>query len=299
MRWAHIRVGNAFSTDFDQMWMAAKVLIAGGNPYSEIGPGKPYQWDWPFYYPLPAALLGIPFAGMTLPSARIAFAAISAFVMTFALGGARRPYPFTALLSGAFLQAIQHLQVAPLVLAAMLWPALGGIAAVKPNVGIAALVGADQWRNVRLGVVGAVIVCAAFLLVRPSWPLEWLRIVRSAVQTVPMMLRAGGLGLVLLLAALKWRRPEARTLLALSVIPATPGAMEPLLFYAFPMSFRAQLTLGLLTHIPPIVMSLYIARNGPLAPLVYLDVLGLTMLLVVYLPVLAYVLRLPNAVADS
>jgi hypothetical protein len=46
-------------------------------------------------------------------------------------------------------------------------------------------------------------------------------------------------------------------------------------------------------------MSLYIARNGPLAPLVYLDVLGLTMLLVVYLPVLAYVLRLPNAVADS
>ena len=71
--------------------------------------------------------------------------------------------------------------------------------------------------------------------------------------------------------------------------------MEPLLFYAFPMTFRTQLALGLLTHIPPIAITAWIGRHGPLAPREYLDVLGAIMLVVVYLPILACILMLPNA----
>ena len=51
--------GRELIIDFDQSWAAARVLFAGGNPYESIGPGKPYGWPWPYYYPLPAALSAV------------------------------------------------------------------------------------------------------------------------------------------------------------------------------------------------------------------------------------------------
>src|SRR5436190_3839773 len=46
--------------DFDQVWYAAHTLLAGRNPYAEIGPGLPFDWPAPFYYPLTAAVAVTP-----------------------------------------------------------------------------------------------------------------------------------------------------------------------------------------------------------------------------------------------
>jgi hypothetical protein len=273
------------------------VLLEGGDPYTAIGPGRRFPFEWPFYYPLPAAVSGMPFVGMSLVHARIAFAATLGFVCALAVGSSRLPYRYTVLLSGAFLQGIQHLQLAPLLLAAVLWPALGWLTALKPNIGIATLAGARDWRAVRVAVIGGAVVSLVFLAVDPVWPLKWLTLARSASQTVPMITRGHGLGFVLLLAALRWRDPQARTLLALTAIPATAGAMEPLLLFAFPMTFRRQLVLALLTHFPPMVVHWWIGQHGgEFASVPYLNAQAVALLWLVYLPALVMVLTAPRPV---
>src|SRR5215212_9879963 len=39
--------------DFDQIWFAARAVLAGRNPYHLIGPGRTFVWEFPFFYPLP------------------------------------------------------------------------------------------------------------------------------------------------------------------------------------------------------------------------------------------------------
>src|SRR4051812_191054 len=48
--------------DFDQVWFAAHALLAGRNPYFEIGPGLRFDWPAPLYYPLTAAVAVLPLA---------------------------------------------------------------------------------------------------------------------------------------------------------------------------------------------------------------------------------------------
>ena len=57
----------------DQVWYAARALLAGQDPYQAIGPGRADPLPSPFYYPLTAALLGLPLALLPLRLARIAF----------------------------------------------------------------------------------------------------------------------------------------------------------------------------------------------------------------------------------
>ena len=52
--------GQAKPRDFDQTWYAARALLAGRNPYAEIGPGLSFDWPQYFYYPLNAPLAVAP-----------------------------------------------------------------------------------------------------------------------------------------------------------------------------------------------------------------------------------------------
>ena len=54
----------------DQIWFAARALFAGQDPYVVIGPGRVFSFPWPFYYPLTAAVLGLPLALLPLTLAR-------------------------------------------------------------------------------------------------------------------------------------------------------------------------------------------------------------------------------------
>ena len=38
-------MSNAMPRDFDQVWFAARALLAGQNPYHLVGPGRTFPWE--------------------------------------------------------------------------------------------------------------------------------------------------------------------------------------------------------------------------------------------------------------
>jgi hypothetical protein len=68
-------------------------------------------------------------------------------------------------------------------------------------------------------VVGSIVVLVLSLIALPRWPIEWLHAIRSLPGHPAPILVLRGLGLVLLLAALRWRSPEGRLLLVSACVP--------------------------------------------------------------------------------
>jgi hypothetical protein len=194
------------SSDFDLLYDAAARLLQGENPY-------PVATQW-FTYPLPAVLLAVPFTAIPLEAARLVFDVLVGWAFVFALWKHRGTFALLAVLSGTYLFAVANGQTTPLMVAASLIPALGFLLAVKPNTS------ASLWiaRPSRVAVVGVIAFLVLSLLVLPSWPRDWwTALLQDNTDLVPPVLRP--FGLVLLLAALRWRSPEGRLLLAIAFIP--------------------------------------------------------------------------------
>jgi hypothetical protein len=118
----------------------------------------------------------------------------------------------------------------------------GFLLSVKPNVGLALWIA----RPTRQAVIGAAVLLALGLLVLPTWPRDWLNALQQQnAHLVPPVLRP--FGWLLLLAGLRWRRPEGRLLLALALIPQNtlPHELVPLV----------------LIPVNPVEMSIYIAGS--------------------------------------
>jgi hypothetical protein len=121
------------------------------------------------------------------------------------------------LLSFPALWSVSSGQWSPLLTAAALSPVFAWAAACKPTLGTAAFLRQPSWRFVWIGLVPVVI---AFMLM-PDWPWRW----RVAVEGAP----AGNyhvpllqpFGFLLLAAVSRWRDPDARLLLGMSVVPQT------------------------------------------------------------------------------
>jgi hypothetical protein len=190
-----------------------------------------------------------------------------------------------AVMSGAFLIAVSLAQWSPWLACAVLAPAFLWVVSGKPNVGLAAVASSRiTRRSVALALVPLLIAFAW----RPDWVAGWRYAVSTAEHFHPYFRRPGGA--LLLLALVKWRRPEARWLAVIACVPGTPGAAEALVLFAFPMTFRQCLCLALLTHIPNFLMLR--ARFDTFAA--FTDRGALLMLGFVYLPVLVAILMRPN-----
>jgi hypothetical protein len=205
------------SSDFDFLYNAAVRLLAGENPYP---PGT--QW---FPYPLPAVLLAVPFTAIPLSLARPIFDMLVGGAFVYALWRYRGTYALLAVASGAYLLAMWNGQTTPLMVAAALVPALGFLLAVRPNSAAALWIARPSLRT----LLAASLVLALSLLVLPSWPWDWwLALPSDHRPLLPPILRP--FGFVLLLAALRWRLPEGRLILAITFIPQTtlPYELVPL-----------------------------------------------------------------------
>jgi hypothetical protein len=281
----------AYHSDFDQILFAARAVSHGIDPYPLIGPGRAFDQGSLLYYPLPAAFVALPFAGLPIVAARTTYAFCVAACLTFLLlrhGYGRLP----AVMSGAYLQAMSLLQWSPLMTCALLAPAFGWLLAAKPNAGLTVVAAARDTRALRLYVAGSTLAVALSFLVIPSWPREWLAAIRAATHVRPYIMRPGGF--VLLLALLRWRRPEARFLLALAVVPTSAGPADALLLFAFPHTFRQGLCLALLTH----AAYFYAALQAPANDLNGAVAVGSTAVLAfVLVPALVTVLSRPNVSA--
>jgi hypothetical protein len=196
------------SSDFDLLYHAAARLIGGENPYPMATEGFPY--------PLPAVLLAVPFTAIPLGAARPIFDVLVGWAFAYALWRHRGPFALLAILSGAYLFAMWNGQTTPLMVAASLVPALGLLLVVKPNTSAALWVAQPS----RLTLLGAGAFLALSLWVLPSWPEDWwMALQQDPTRFMPPVLRP--FGFVLLLAALRWRLPEGRLLLAIAFIPQT------------------------------------------------------------------------------
>jgi hypothetical protein len=197
-----------WTSDFDRLYASAAHLVRGENPYPP-GTGS-------FPYPLPAVLLAVPFTAIPLNFARPIFDILIGWAFAFALWKYRGSYALLAVVSGAYLFAMASGQTTPLMVAASLVPALGFLLAVKPNTAGALWIARPSW----MAIVGVSAFLAVSLVVLPSWPLDWwMAWPLDNTRWVPPILRP--FGFVLLLAALRWRTPEARLILAIAFIPQT------------------------------------------------------------------------------
>ena len=205
------------SSDFDFLYNAAGRLLRGENPY-------PPATQW-FPYPLPAVLLAVPFTALPLSLARPVFDLLVGAAFVYALWRHRGPYALIAVASGAYLLAMWNGQTTPLIVAAALVPALGIFLAVRPNTAAALWI---AWPSLRT-LLAASLVLVLSLVVLPSWPWDWwLALPLDHTPMMPPILRP--FGFILLLAALRWRIPEGRLILAIAFIPQTtlPYELVPL-----------------------------------------------------------------------
>ena len=213
------------SNDFDFLYQAAARLLQGDNPY-------PPASGW-FPYPLPAVLLAVPFTVIPLSLARPIFDLLVGLAFVYALWKYRGVYSLLAVASGAYLLAMWHGQTTPLMVAAALIPALGFLLAVRPNTAAALWIGRPSLRS----LLAAGLVLALSLVVRPSWPWDWwLALPADHTALMPPLLRP--VGFVLLLAALRWRLPEGRLLLAIAFIPQSTLPYELIPLALIPTNVR-------------------------------------------------------------
>lgn len=200
--------------DFSWPWRAARALLDGHNPYAVIRPTGAYPFNAGLFYPLPAVLAALPFAPLNPAVAGASFVGISSALLAFGLARTRAGMARLPLfVSAPFCMAALLAQWAPLMMAGAVLPALQFLGAAKPNVALACF----AYRPTVRGVVMGAIFVALSLAVLPSWPMDWRAALAEAPRyRAPVMYMGGP---ILLLALFKWRRPEARTFIAMSVMP--------------------------------------------------------------------------------
>lgn len=274
-----------YGTDFDPVRYAARLVIHGQNPYPLIGPTRSVFWNYRLLYPLPAVLVAMPFLAVPIVAARAFFVGLTSGVLAFVLTR-KAWWPALVFLSASWWFAVGVAQWSPGMLAAASLPWLGFLIAVKPNIGLAVLASVSSRRAfvVLLGTAAAVTLLS--FIVMPNWLGAWRDATRDAPHIRPLAATFGGP--LLLLAAFRWRRPEARLLLALALVPMNPGLYEGVLLFAVPMSAIEASVLALTSwFVDPMSQSGFVTMRGFAG-------IGQAMLVCMYLPALILVLRRPN-----
>ena len=191
-------------TDFEVLWSASRMWAAGQDPYAL----RPCC----LFYPLPALMLVWPVHWLPMDIAMAIFVAVPATLLAWRLSRDAL-WPLLALASPSFVMSAVLGQWSPWLLLAMLWPALGFFLASKPTLGAACF----AYRPTVAAAIGGTAIVLLSVVMWIAWPYLWLRNL-SAVIEHPAPI-AAPFGLLLLLALLRWRRAEARLLLAMAFVP--------------------------------------------------------------------------------
>jgi hypothetical protein len=269
------------SNDFDNLYNAALQLLRGQNPYS-IAPQPS-----PLFYPLPAVFFAVPFTLLPLTIARPVLDMVVGAAFVFALWKVRGRYALLAVLSGSLIAAQYWGDLTPLMVAASLFPLFGFLLILRPNAGMALWLA----RPSRVAAIaGAAVLLLTFMLY-PSWPRDWVRgLLHSNEGLLPIIFRP--FGFVLLLAAIRVKKPEGRLLFALALIPQTAMPFELLPLALIPSNLKemAVYVVGTLLTLTPSIAGL---QDGLPVSAIQANTWP-WMLVGVYLPMLWLVLRTPG-----
>jgi hypothetical protein len=276
--------------DFGQMWFAARTLLHGGNPYAVIGPGQAFEWSWPWYYPLPAALVALPVAPLSEPAAvgLMVFVSVALFAWALTEHGTA---PLLAFGSFCMWHALYLAQWSPLLAAAVVVTPVSAILIVKPTIGAAVFAARPSW----WAVGGAIALVTVALLIQPHWIHDWRAALAmgrieagSATSHAPPISYPGGV--LVLVALTRWRRPEARLLLALACVPQTTLPYEGVPLFLIPEGWIES---GVLMSLSWAMRAWVIHLHGA-SPAETVRHYGQAFLVFLYLPATVMILRRPN-----
>jgi hypothetical protein len=278
------------SSDFDQIVIGARRALAGLSPYSLVAlPGL----EWPIYYPMPAIVLGLPLAALSIAWAHAVFSGIGAGLFTWA-ASADGDAKLFGLFTWPFVLTVSLGQWAPLLMASAFLPGLGWLAIAKPNIGAAIAggygLGWTRGRTLWLNAAMAGVLMIASFALRPTWLGEWLSVIRQPTPHIITPLTVFG-GPLLLLGLVRWREPDARFLAALACVPQTFSSYDAFLLFLVVRTRREALVLVAATT----AMTAVVGVIGP-AP-TYAETVhrfASFRIAIVYLPALAIVLSRPT-----
>jgi len=241
----------AYTPDFDQLWIAARLWREGQNPYPAIlALHQQRGLYFGLVYPFTAIVAVLPLSFLPLEAARAVVVAAAAGSLAFLVLG-RAWWLFPVLLSGAFRAAISQIQVSPFAACALIVPWFGWVAAFKPNIGAAIFATYEKRAQMVKFLVPAAALTVVSLVLWPGWLPDWRRGFETLRFNRPIVLHP--FGWLLPLALLRWRLPEARWLAATALLPGTPSMYDAVpLLVLLPRSLRQALVFAILTHLADI-----------------------------------------------
>jgi hypothetical protein len=273
--------------DYTWYWRAARALIDGHSPYDVIKPVGPYPFDQGFNYPMTTAMMIVPLAWMNPALGSAIVMGIGTFLLAFGItrdGYARLP------LFGSipFFVCLESGQLAPLLAAAALIPAASWLSSMKPNLGLAAVAYNPALKVIVLNVV----VVALSVMLFPHWPMKWLDAVRHRTPGnygSPVLIPGG---FILLLSLIRWRRPEARLLAVMSMVPQSLLFTDQLMLWLVPRTRNESMILSILSFPAMVIGAATVGSHPDVAA--YTRSMGPAILWLLYLPCLIMVIRRPN-----
>src|SRR5512135_410297 len=153
--WAIMRNLGLGACDFTPALREAQQMLAGGNPF--IFATRHYP-----AYPLPAAMVGLPFLWLKTEIAAGAFFGVSSAVLAFGL--TREGYTrLLIFLAYPYWTAMLTVQWAPLLMASALLPWLLPVTTAKPQLGASSLLAYPT----RRGILGCIVLVGLRLLLMP------------------------------------------------------------------------------------------------------------------------------------
>jgi hypothetical protein len=278
--------------DFEQVWFAARMVLAGRDPYPLVGPGQEFELGFALVYPLTAAIAAIPLTPLPAVWASVVFVFLGGALFAWTL--MEYGYePLIGFMGVGMVFSAEVAQWAPLYSAVLTVPVVGFFFAAKPTIGLAAFVARPTW----WAVLGAVVLAAGAGLAQPGWVTSWRHALSipwgqpgaPAGYPSPIALPFG----VLLVALLtRWRRPEARFVLALACVPQTTLLYESTPLFLVPRTWRQAGLLVLLGYAVAVWVG-YASYGATDARVRYLAT-GRAMTVGLYLPCLWMILQRPN-----
>jgi hypothetical protein len=286
---AHMKtLPNGGADDFTWHWLGARALLEGQSPYEVVTAGGKYNLIAPYIYPLTTAVAALPFAAFLPPaSAAALFMGVSSALLAWGLSseGYQR---FPLFMSVPYIWALTAGQFSPVITAGALLASVAWIAPIKPTIGLAAV----AFRPSKWTVIG----CLAFVLLgflfNPRWVFEWRAALPHRVPDVYWSPATVVGGPLLLLAILRYKRPEARLLFTLALVPQLFLFYDQLLLWLIPRDWKESSVLSALSW-----LALYFGNKGFGANATTHDVVtaySQPIMLLLFLPSLAMVLMRRN-----